>query len=145
MNNKYTPELIHSLAQSISAGFVCYLNPDSLEVVEIPKDLSDMTEFDEDDLFQADLDRVENEWEKCITIDPPEPFESFKYMERFAASEELTEPLRNALANALANRKPFKNFRNIVDASEFRQQWFDFQQSCLEEYVRRNIELEQDE
>lgn len=142
--NKYTPELIHSLAQSISAGFVCYLNPDSLEVVEIPKDLSDMTEFDEDDLFQADLDRVENDWEKCITIEPPEPFESFKYMVGFAESDDLPAPLRKLLVTALANRKPFRNFKNIVDSSDFRQQWFDFEQSCLEEYVRHTIEFSPD-
>jgi len=142
MKEKYAPEIIHNLADSINVGFVCYLNPDSLEIIEIPQALTDMMEFDDDSLIQADLDRIENEWEKCITIEPPESFESFGYMQRFAESEDLPDPLRNALLNALSNRKPFRNFKNITESSDFRQQWFDFHQKCLEEYVTSILEFD---
>ena len=40
------------------------------------------------------------------------------------------------------NRKPFANFKNIIDNSgEFRQQWFDFKQKQLEKYVKVLLEI----
>jgi hypothetical protein len=139
MKDQYTPELISSLADSLNAGLTCYLNPDSLEVIEVPKALFD--DFDSENLedFQSDLDRVESEWDNCITIEPPEPFESFKFMEQFARYEVQDKSIQERLIFALSNGKPFRNFKNIVESSSCRQQWFDFHQLCLEEYVRDQL------
>jgi len=46
------------------------------------------------------------------------------------------------LANALNNRKPFANFKFIIDNSEYRQDWFDFKQRYLERYVKELLALE---
>jgi hypothetical protein len=139
MKDQYTPELIHSLADNLNAGLICHLNPDSLEVIAVPKALFD--EFDSENLedFQSDLDRVESEWNNCITIEPPESFESFKFMEQFARYEVQDKALQDRLIYALSNGKPFRNFKNIVESSACRQQWFDFHQLCLEEYVRDQL------
>jgi len=43
--------------------------------------------------------------------------------------------LQNRLINALNRRKPFANFKYIVETSKYRQQWFDFRQKQWEYYV----------
>lgn len=139
MKNTYSPELISSLAGEINAGLICHLNPDSLEVIAIPKDVFDDLESENIAFYQTDLNRIESEWNNCITIEPPEPFESFKFMEQFARYEVQDKAIQDRLLFALSKGKPFRNFREIVDSSEFRQQWFDFHQLCLEEYVRDQL------
>jgi len=50
--------------------------------------------------------------------------------------------LQRKLINALNNRKPFANFKWLIDNSEHRQKWFDFRQKEHERYVWREIEFE---
>jgi hypothetical protein len=47
--------------------------------------------------------------------------------------------LQKRLLNTLSNRKPFANFKNIIDNSEFRVSWFTFKQMKLEELVWGNL------
>jgi len=44
----------------------------------------------------------------------------------------------------LANRKPFANFKNIIDNSDYRQDWFDFKKWYLQNHVKELISLELD-
>lgn len=143
MNEKYTPELIKKLAENIGCGLVCFLNPETVEVIEIPQGFLEENEYSEEDFYQADLDRIEHEWGKTIRIEPPESFESFKIMERFASDKIEDKPMQGKLFNALSHGKPFRNFKNIVESSEFRQQWFDYHQLCLENYVRDQLSADE--
>lgn len=139
MNEKYTPELIKSIAENIGCGLVCFLNPETIEVIEIPQGFLDENEYFEEEFIKADLDRIDHEWGKFIRIEPPESFESFKFMEQFARHEVQDKVIQDRLINALLKWKPFRTFKNIVESSDCRQQWFDFHQLCLEEYVRDQI------
>ena len=143
MNEKYTPEFIKNIAENIGCGLVCFVNPETIEVIEIPKEFLEQNEYFEEDFYQADLDRIDHEWGRFIRIEPPEPFESFKFMERFTSDEIQDKPMQGKLINALSHGKPFRNFKNIVESSEFRQQWFDFHQLCLEEYVRDRLSIDE--
>ncbi len=139
MNENYTPELIKYIAEHIGCGLVCFLNPETIEVIKIPKGFLEENEFSDDDFYQADLYRIEHEWGKTIRIEPPESFESFKDMELFARNEIQDKPMQVKLFNALSHGKPFRNFKNIVESSDYRQQWFDYHQLCLEKYVREQL------
>ena len=44
------------------------------------------------------------------------------------------------LENILENKKPFLNFKNKVDHSDFRQNWFEFKQKELEKRVENELE-----
>jgi len=46
------------------------------------------------------------------------------------------------LESVLANKKPFQNFKHIIDHSNFRQSWFDFKQKELEKRVETQLERE---
>jgi hypothetical protein len=74
------------------------------------------------------------DWEKYIVFEPLESGKSFKIMEQFA--EQLSDSkLQNKLFIALNNKKPFANFKYLIDNSLYRQDWFDFKKHWLENRV----------
>ena len=127
-------KLVHDIAESIDCGLVCYLNPDTLEMEDIPKTLLeggyDLEEDDED----GTMNLKSETWEKCLTVEPRESSESFRIMEDFVAGID-DKNMKNKLINALSNRKPFANFKMMVEQSKFREEWFAFKQKKLEELV----------
>ncbi len=136
-------ELVRKAAQSIDCGMVCFINPDTLEMEDVPANMINdpyeyrmLTGTDEDD-----LNLEHNNWDNCITVDPPESRESFRIMKKFANQLE-NKKLQKQLVNALEKRSPFANFKNVIDEPEYREQWFAFKQKQLEEYVWQNIEFE---
>jgi len=139
--------VVKDIAGSIDAGFVCFMNTDTLEIDEFPRELlSDSYLYKMNTGVSLDeLNLKYTQWEKYISIEPPETNESFRIMEKYAEQLDNSE-FRTKLVNALYNRKPFANFKRIVDNSTFRQDWFDFKNRQLQEYVKTMIALEiQDE
>ena len=141
-------ELVHTVAENIDCGLVCFINPETLEVEEIPKgmldgfsDFSLDPEFGDEHEDEEEQKFLHDEWETCITVEPRESSESFRIMERFV-DEVNDKILKNKLINALNNRKPFANFKNIVESSDYREAWFAFKQQQLEILVWDELEYE---
>jgi len=126
-------KLVHDIAENIDCGLVCYLNPDTLEMEDIPKTLLEEG-YDLDDEEKGTNNLKSGTLEKCITVGPRESRESFAIMENFASGID-DKNLKNKLINALSNRKPFANFKMLVEQSKFREEWFAFKQQKLEELV----------
>jgi|AntAceMinimDraft_1070359.scaffolds.fasta_scaffold02543_1 hypothetical protein len=59
-------------------------------------------------------------------------------MEGFFESVEDLE-FKVKLQHSLNNKKPFQNFKRLVDNSYYRQDWFDFKKKTLERYVEKQI------
>jgi hypothetical protein len=133
-------ELVRDIAQRIDSGLVCYINPETLEVEDIPKSLLDegfdIGEGEEED----EMNLTHEKWEKCITVEPPVSHKSFAIMEDFVPEVD-DKKLQNQLTSALNNRRPFANFKNLIDNSEYRETWFVFKQNKLEEYVWNELSL----
>ena len=134
--------LVKDVADSLSADLVCYINPATLEKIDIPRsvidtimpDEEDVDEEEDDDPFYADLKRIDRDWKQTITINPSESSESFSFMEQFV--DTLQEGrLSSMLSEALSGRKPFRHFNHIIHQSNEREAWFAFRQKCLENYV----------
>jgi hypothetical protein len=143
-------KLVHDVAENIDCGLVCFINPETLEVEEIPKGTIDgFSDFsinreigDEDEDEEGDEEKfLHDDWETYITIEQRESGESFKIMEKFV-DEVNDKNLKNKLINALNNRKPFANFKNIVESSNYREEWFAFKQHQLEILVWDELEYE---
>lgn len=140
-------ELVHTVAENIDCGLVCFINPETLEVEEIPKGMVDgFSDFSLNSELEEDEDEDEQkilhqDWETCITVEPRESNESFKIMEKFV-DEVNDKNLKNKLINALNNRKPFANFKNIVESSDHRKEWFAFKQRQLEILVWEELEFQ---
>jgi len=134
--------VVKDVAGSIDAGFVCFLNTDTLEIDEFPRELlSNSYLYTMNTGVSLDeLNLKYTQWENYITIEPLEGNESFRIMEKYA--EQLDNArLRAQLVNALYNPKPFANFKRIIDNSDYRQDWFDFKDNQLQDYVKTMIEI----
>lgn len=65
--------------------------------------------------------------------------ESYDMMKDFADS--LTnDQLQKKLYNALDNRKPFRNFKFIIENSEAREDWFEFRTKTIRRHFESQIE-----
>jgi hypothetical protein len=130
--------IIKSIAQELDSGFDCYYNSKTDEVIGIPNfaQMSDEETFNE--AFGADLEKIETQKEEFIKFEVLESFESFKIMERFV--QQLSDKkLQLELENVLANKKPFQNFKYLIDHSDFRQDWFDFKLKELEKILESQL------
>jgi hypothetical protein len=127
-------KIIKEIAQELDCGSDCYYNPKTDEIIAIPNfsSFSDEDEFRE--CFKKDLKTVKKNKTDLIKIEVLESFESFKIMEQFIDQiDDLV--FKTKLENILQNKKPFQNFKNSIDNSDFRQKWFDFKKLKLEKIV----------
>jgi len=134
--------VVKEVASSIDAGFVCFLNTDTLEIDEYPRELlSNSYLYKMNSGVSLDeLNLKYTQWENYITIEPLETNESFRIMEKYAEQVDNSR-LRAQLVNAIYNPKPYANFKRIIDNSDFRQDWFDFKDMQLQDYVKTMIEI----
>lgn len=138
---KVSQDAIRRIAQELDLGCICFLNTETLEVESILMNLSDAyVDRELSDLVDDILDKV-NSWEKSIKIKPPNALEYYKIMEHFVEHcIPENASLKMRLEDALAQKKPFRNFKDIVENSKYSQTWFDFKQSQLELYVIRLLQ-----
>ena len=132
--------IIKNIAQELDCGCDCYLNVKTDEVIAIPRNIyvSDHDDFTK--AFEEDFTRIENNKTDFIKFDVLESYESFKIMELFV--HQLTDQnLKAELGNILENKKPFQNFKNKIDQSHFRQDWFDFKQREIEKKVATELKI----
>jgi len=139
---KYS-RVVKEIADNINAGLVCFLNPDTLETDELPQEfVTEPFNYEmETGMTMEDFNPKYTEWDKCITIQPLPANDSFEIMEKFTAQLDNSK-LKTHLLTVLNNRKPFANFKRIIDDSDIRQQWFDFKDHHVQNYVKTIIESE---
>lgn len=151
ISDRYKP-LLNDVGQSLGMGMICYINPDTLEVISIPENVTleyflddDQEPGDEkdpvpydDNPFHEDLKRIQREWTGTIVIEPPQSFESFKFMEGFVYLVSDSR-LRNLLSRALQGRKPFRSFNGAIHDSEWLDKWYAYRQKCLELYAAGHL------
>jgi len=126
--------LVKNTADSVGMGQICYINPETLELVEIPKELLEGAFWGSDEsIWESELDKT-SQWTSKITIEPLRPQEFYRIMELF--TDNLSDPdFQTKLHIALGQKKPFASFKNMIDHSDFRQDWFSFKQEQMERYV----------
>jgi len=132
-------KIISEIAQELNCGNDCYYNSKTNELITIPnfEEILDEDEFQE--TFGAELKKVKEKKTEFIKIEVLESFESFKIMERFI-SQISKKKLQTELENILERKKPFQNFKNRIDNSDFRQNWFDFKLNELGKIVAKELE-----
>jgi len=142
VSSKYE-KAVKDIADGLNAGFICYLNLDTGETDETRPEweFDAEDEEDQDAELPDDMEFKFSSWKHRMVFEPLESPESFRIMRSFTESLEDNK-LQTRLANALNNRKPFANFKFIIDNSEYRQDWFDFKQRYLERYVKELLALE---
>jgi hypothetical protein len=145
MNEKYPKELIRNIAGSIDCGMICFVNTETFEMEDVPALLiNDPEEFEGLVGETAESMGLKYpDWEHYKSIEPLDSNESFQMMEDFTVWMP-DRPMKQQLSEALKHRKPFANFKQMVDDSNYRQDWFDFKKKYLENHVKSLLDLEFD-
>jgi hypothetical protein len=126
---------VHTIADNISAGLICHLNMDTLEVEGYPAGI-DPEEWE--DATGEKFEWKYPEWENVLSFEPSDSSESFRIMENFA--EQLyNNKVRNTLIDILNRPKPFAHFNSYIHNSKYRDEWFNFKNANLENHVRQII------
>jgi hypothetical protein len=139
-SSKYPQEIIKAIAQEIDMGMICFLNTDTMEFDSVLGESYDAYwNGDHDDFYKEVYDKVDG-WEHTVRIEPPKSRQSFQIMESFIEDcIPCKAPIKSRLWNAISRGKPFRNFKFIIDNSQYRQHWFDFKQSQLEQFVLEQL------
>ncbi len=125
---------INEIAQEMDCGNRCYLNLRTGELIFTP-------DFDENiyadkEYYEEQLEELENNWGDYAEIEKPRSKDSFDIMVDFAEQLAENNQLKDKLFNALNKKKPFSQFKFEIDNSgKYRQEWFDFKQAKLENWV----------
>jgi hypothetical protein len=132
--DKNKQNIINTIAQELDCGFDCYFNVKTEEIISIPgfSYILDMDDFN--DAFEENFKKIETQKSDLIKFEVLQSFESFKIMEDFVA-QLPDRNLKEELSIILIQKKPFRNFKNRIDHSDFRQNWFDFKLKEIEKKV----------
>ena len=109
--------IIKEIAENLDCGFNCYYNSNTSEIVTIPNfsDIADEEEFKE--IIQEALEKINKQKAGFVKFEVLESFESFKIMERFV--EQISDQqFKSELENILQKKKPFQNFKYLLDNSD---------------------------
>lgn len=137
MTQELTSKILNQIAQEINSGFNCCFNVKTHEIISIP-DFDQFCDEEYVEIFQEDLKKVNSKSSGFIKIEKLTSAESFRIMNNF--TEQLNDQkLKKELEIILENRKPFQNFKNKIDNSDFRESWFKFKQSETEKTVKNKI------
>lgn len=124
-----TEAQVKELSENLQVGYTVYINLDSGEI----KYLIDGDKFpDAREMFEQELNEIDT-WDHVAELREMPSFESFRVMEDFAYM--VDADLYGDLMNALDRKKPFVNFRELVESSDYREEWFKYRNQRYLEYT----------
>lgn len=135
---KITTKQVNEIAQDLECGMSVYINRDNFEIKTI-LDWEDL--LIDSELWEKELEIIENEWSDYVVIVKMKSREAYEVMEDFV-NEVDDERLKEDLIKILNRRSPFANFKAEIESSEYREKWFEFRTKKNEEFVREQLKLE---
>lgn len=129
-----TQEQIHEIADQLDCGFRSFWHRQTGQLLFVP-DLNNNPYADRE-FYEEDLKKLDNNFCDYIEIEKPQSSDSFEIMANFTEQLNDDNELKNKLINALNKKKPFREFKFVIDNSGvYRQQWFDFKNAQLKQWV----------
>lgn len=131
---------INEIAESLESGMKCYYN-------SLTGDIKTIIDFDswigaDDELWEDDINEIDEHFGDYFVFENMSSHDSFNLMVDFVDVVDDTK-IQSKLINALNKSKPFRHFKYAIDHSgDCRQQWFDFKKSRYMEWVKDQIETE---
>lgn len=134
---KLTEKQISEIAELLDSGMVCFIHgpTGSIDYHPDPYD-----PYFDPEPWQEIIDKIENEWGDYKRIDKMDSNQAFQVMEEFANTIN-DQKFKDKLSILLGRPKPFSKFKNEIDSSVYRQNWFDFKKEAYIEWVKNQIEL----
>ena len=133
---KLTQDQIKELAENLQLGYTVYINPDTDEI----KYLIDEDKYpDARNIFGEELDEIDT-WDHVVELREMPSFEAFRVMEDFAYK--VDDDFHDDLMETLNKGKPFANFKELVESSEYRKEWLEYRDQRYLEYTERLLREE---
>ena len=132
---KLTRKQIEDIADGLTAGLKYFINLDTLEYQYI-LDNSEYTE----EFWDKETDKIIKGWKNFATIEQMDSKRSYRVMENFVDEVIEDKRFQEELYRVLSNRKPFANFRAVVESSEYREKWFRYRDEQNVNYVKYILE-----
>ncbi len=126
-------ETLQGIVDELEVGLKCFLNIKTHEVVAFPDE--DQRLGMDSEIWETEIEKVENDVEDFIEIKNMTSSESFLIMEDFIGTVGNAR-LKAKLNQAVQGHKPFSNFKHLIDQSvNYRNKWFAFKKDKLIEWV----------
>ena len=118
--NSTKSDNIKEIADQLDCGFRVFIHKASGQLLFVP-DENNLTEIDLDP-WNEELEQLENNFTDYYEIDRWTSSEAFEIMSEFA-DQVSDNKLQSRLLDALRKKKPFREFKFVIDNSgDFRQQ-----------------------
>jgi hypothetical protein len=132
----FTTKQIKEIAEQLDCGFRAFYHKNTGELIFVPN--TDQHDMDTS-AWNEELKTLETHFINYCEIDAMESGDSFQVMVDF--TEQLKEPkLKERLKNALNRKKPFREFKIVIDNSgKHRQEWFDFKNKRYFEWTEQQL------
>ena len=127
---------IDHIVQALDCDMVCFMNPYTCEIEDVPHDF--LCGMYHDETWQEAINRVDK-WGKYITIYRPGLTESVEIMRSFVDECIPSGVLREELNNVLTLRRPDKNFNKIVENSDYRDKWATYNRRQMMKHIHRKL------
>lgn len=133
-------EQIKEIVSELDAGMKCFYHIPTGQIKSYPDELKGHAGFD-DEYWQEIINEIDSASNEYISFEGMESIESFRLMENFVTG--IPEKvIRNRFEDALAFKSPFQNFKQLLNHyPELRQQWFQFKEQQLVEWVQAQLEV----
>lgn len=131
-------DIIKEIAELVDRDEVVFLHKETREILSYP--IADGPSDEEFDYIEQEVMEVINiASDSYIRFDPPDSDESYQIMEVFVETLEDAH-LKARLTDALASRKPFRNFRNALQIEGIEDDWYNYKDAYFQVYVSDKLE-----
>lgn len=138
-------QTIEDITEEVSVGMNVYIHEKSGEILVIPdEDPDELISTVGEDAFAeswgGSFKKLDENPEAYLQIRPWTSHQAFDIMADFA--DQLPKeyrPLKIRLMEALERQKPFRNFKNIVEGSKLREDWFAFRHEQEKELIKKEL------
>ena len=137
-------EKIRDMAESVGAGEKVWFHRTTQHFLSHPDPAHHSFSSELDYLVEETMNEVFLDFDNYIEIPTPNPTESYRIMEGFTDTL-VDERHRLRLFDALNGKKPFKFFRNAVDEADLLDDWYDYHDARMEDYVMGKLEAAMEE
>jgi len=118
---------VQQIADALYNGFICYLNPETLELEQMAQD----TYFDADSISEQNDDMLDEyaldfmKWDSYIKFEPPGANELLVMMEKYV-SQLQDSIVGSRLVSALDDLTPVSSFLRMVEQCGQEEEWMAF-------------------
>ncbi|WP_445711844.1 UPF0158 family protein [Flavobacterium sp.] len=127
---------INEIAENLHCGLKCFWNVKTNALIFMPNDENGYVEWE---FWEEQTAQLIKEAKDFKEIEKPSSTDSFTMMEDFVATRVSDVILKKELENILSSKKPFGHFKQQIENSNLREEWFQFKNNWFKEWVQKQI------